>query len=389
MAEEEQGQEKTEEATPRKLEKAREEGQVARSRELGSVAIVAFGAAAALFVAPDIALDLKQITVDAFRQAADINRPLPTYAFDVVVQALLAVLPLLIVLFGAGIAANLGVGGMVFAPKAIAPKLNRLSPIKGFGRMFSMKALVELGKSIGKFLLISGVAVSTLYVLLPEILFLSSMPLQSAMAQGLGYVGLSVLLAGLALIFIAAIDVPFQIAQHKKQLKMTKQEVRDELKNSEGKPEVKAKLRALQQQASQRKALDSVPEADVVITNPEHFSVAIKYDASNMEAPVLVAKGVDHMAFRIREIADANDVPKVAIPILARAIYYNTEIDQQMPESLYLAVAQVLAYVYQLEQYRRGQLDEAPVMANVEVPAGMDQPNHANPADSSGDLNDR
>ena len=342
-----------------------------------------------MFVAPDIALDLKQITVDAFRQAADINRPLPTYAFDVVVQALLAVLPLLIVLFGAGIAANLGVGGMVFAPKAIAPKLNRLSPIKGFGRMFSMKALVELGKSIGKFLLISGVAVSTLYVLLPEILFLSSMPLQSAMAQGLGYVGLSVLLAGLALIFIAAIDVPFQIAQHKKQLKMTKQEVRDELKNSEGKPEVKAKLRALQQQASQRKALDSVPEADVVITNPEHFSVAIKYDASNMEAPVLVAKGVDHMAFRIREIADANDVPKVAIPILARAIYYNTEIDQQMPESLYLAVAQVLAYVYQLEQYRRGQLDEAPVMANVEVPAGMDQPNHANPADSSGDLNDR
>ena len=234
MAEEEQGQEKTEEATPRKLEKAREEGQVARSRELGSVAIVAFGAAAALFVAPDIALDLKQITVDAFRQAADINRPLPTYAFDVVVQALLAVLPLLIVLFGAGIAANLGVGGMVFAPKAIAPKLNRLSPIKGFGRMFSMKALVELGKSIGKFLLISGVAVSTLYVLLPEILFLSSMPLQSAMAQGLGYVGLSVLLAGLALIFIAAIDVPFQIAQHKKQLKMTKQEVSDGSKVFDG-----------------------------------------------------------------------------------------------------------------------------------------------------------
>ena len=237
--------------------------------------------------------------------------------------------------------------------------------------MFSMKALVELGKSLLKFVLISAVALAVLSVLLKEILYLSDKDFSVAAAQGVSYVGLALLLLGMVLVVIAAVDVPFQIAQHKKQLKMTKQEVRDELKDSEGKPEVKARIRSLQQQLSERKMLEDVPQADVVITNPEHFSVAIKYAASEMAAPIVVAKGVDSMAMRIREVANSHDIPLVAAPPLARAIYFNTDYGQEIPEALYVATAQVLAYVYQLEQYQRGQLDQTPILGNLELPEDM------------------
>ncbi len=373
MAEEQQGQEKTEEATPRKLQKAREEGQVARSRELNSVAIVTFGACAAIFVAPNLSQAMLDLTERLFTTAADSHLQMTTVLGEAALDSIWAALPFCVVMFAAGVFSSIGVGGLVFAPKALQPKLERMSLIKGFGRMFSMKSLVELGKSIAKFVLISGVAIAVLSVSLNELLVLATKPIEAAIAAGVSYVGWALLLIGVALIVVAAIDVPFQIHQHKKQLKMTKQEVKDELKDSEGKPEVKAKLRALQQQVAQRKMLEDVPNADVVITNPEHFSVAVKYDAAAMVAPILVAKGVDHMAFRIREIADQHDVPQVQMPPLARAIYYNTEAGEEIPEALYVAVAQVLAYVYQLEQYRRGQLERAPHLANVDVPPEMDR----------------
>ncbi len=373
MAEEQQGQEKTEEATPRKLQKAREEGQVARSRELNSVAIVTFGACAAIFVAPNLSQAMLDLTERLFTTAADSQLQMTTVLGEAALDSIWAALPFCVVMFAAGVFSSIGVGGLVFAPKALQPKLERMSLIKGFGRMFSMKSLVELGKSIAKFVLISGVAIAVLSVSLNELLVLATKPIEAAIAAGVSYVGWALLLIGVALIVVAAIDVPFQIHQHKKQLKMTKQEVKDELKDSEGKPEVKAKLRALQQQVAQRKMLEDVPNADVVITNPEHFSVAVKYDAAAMVAPILVAKGVDHMAFRIREIADQHDVPQVQMPPLARAIYYNTEAGEEIPEALYVAVAQVLAYVYQLEQYRRGQLERAPHLANVDVPPEMDR----------------
>ena len=372
MAEEQQGQEKTEEATTRKLEKSKTEGQVARSRELNSVAIVTFGALAAIALAPQMALDVQSITRTTFRLAAS-NLPPQTYLGDIVIQAFMSVLPLIVVMFVAGIGSSVGVGGLVLSTKSLQPKMNRMSPLKGFGRMFSSKALMELGKSLAKFILIAGVAISTLGVLLEDILFLSSKPLEVAIAEGFTYVAWSLLIIGSALIMVAAIDVPFQIAQHKKQLKMTKQEVKDEMKDSEGKPEVKAKIRSLQQQASQRKMMEQVPEADVIITNPEHFSVAIKYDATHMAAPMLVAKGVDLMAFKIREIAQAHDIPMVAVPVLARAIYHNAEWGDEVPESLYMATAQVLAYIYQLEQYRRGQTTTVPHMGSIDVPESMQE----------------
>ena len=372
MAEEQQGQEKTEEATPRKLEKAKEEGQVARSRELNSVAIVTFGALATIYVAPGMTAAMVQIFTNAFTYAAD-PIGMTQMLGDLGGQALWAILPLSVVLFLAGVFSSVGVGGFVLSAKALQPKMSRMSPIKGIGRMFSAKSLVELGKSLLKFVLISSVAVLVLAVLLKEILFLSNKDFEVAAVQGVTYVGIALLLVGMVLVVIAAVDVPFQIAQHKKQLKMTKQEVKDELKDSEGKPEVKARVRALQQEISNRKMLDDVPQADVVITNPEHFSVAIRYSAEEMVAPRVVAKGVDHMAMRIREVANMHDVPLVAAPPLARAIYFNADPGQEIPEALYVATAQVLAYVYQLEQYSRGQIEQAPVLGQLDVPEELDR----------------
>ena len=372
MAEEQQGQEKTEEPTPRKLEKAKEEGQVARSRELNSVAIVTFGALATLAVAPSMAQAMLNIFAQAFAEAAG-GQTMTGFMNQLGQQALWAGLPLTVVLFFAGVFSSVGVGGFVLSAKALQPKMSRMNPIKGLGRMFSAKSLVELGKSILKFLLISAVAVLVLAVLLKEILYLSNKDFAVAAVQGVTYVGIALLLVGLVLVVIAAVDIPFQIAQHNKQLKMTKQEVKDELKDSEGKPEVKARVRALQQEISQRKMMEEVPQADVVITNPEHFSVAIRYSSEQMAAPIVVARGVDHMAMRIREVAAAHDVPIVAAPPLARAIYFNTQAGEEIPEALYVATAQVLAYVYQLEQYRRGQIDHAPQQPSVEVPEEMDR----------------
>ena len=372
MAEEQQGQEKTEEPSQRKLTKAKEEGQIARSRELNSVAIVLFGAVGAFVGAEPLAVALQKIATGSFSKAATQDLVLPSYLSQVAIDALFAFLPFAIPIFLAGIFSSIVVGGMVLSAKAIAFKASRMSPIKGLGRMFSMKALMELAKSIAKFLLISSVAVLVLYSFLPDLLQLSTKAFEVAFLEGITYVGVALIFLASSLIIVAAIDIPFQIQQHKKQLRMTKQEVKEEFKDSDGKPEVKAKVRALQQEISQRKMMEDVPTADVVITNPEHFSVAIKYDSENMFAPMLVAKGVDIVALRIREVAAEHDIPCVPVPVLARAIYWNTEIQQEVPEELYVAVAQVLAYVYQLEQYQRGQISDEPRLANIEVPEGME-----------------
>lgn len=368
MAEEQQGQEKTEDATPRKLEKARDEGQVARSRELNSVAIVTFGAAAVMFVAPELTQVMMDNTRSLIANAASPDIPLPTIMGNAIIDAVWAILPFSLVMFAAGVLSSVGVGGMLISSKAIQPKLERLSPIKGFGRMFSKKTAVELLKSIAKVILIGGMSTLILSFIMDELLVLGSLPIEAAIVKGIGYVGWALLIIGATLVFIAVIDVPFQIAEHKKQLKMTKQEVKDEHKDSEGKPEVKAKIRSLQQQVAQRKMLEDVPDADVVITNPEHFSIAIKYDQGQSAAPAMVAKGVDHMAFKIREIADHHDVPIVPMPPLARAIYYSTDIGEEIPAGLYVAVAQVLAYIYQLEQYKRGQIPQAPTLGAIDIP---------------------
>ena len=371
MAEEQQGQERTEEATPRKLEKAREEGQTVRSRELNTMFLISLGALGLLMFVPWSGVQMMALTQGVFEQAAMPEGRLLETLEGAAWMAVQFTLPFLVVAFVAGIASSLMVGGILFSTKAFAFKGNRMNPLSGLKRMFSMKSLVELGKSVAKFLLITGVAVLVLNAIFDELLGLGQLALQPAIQRGLEIVGVALLLIGLALVVVAAIDVPFQMAEHAKQLKMTRQEVKDEMKDTEGRPEVRARVRQLQQEIANRKMLADVPEADVVITNPEHFAIAVRYDAGAMGAPVVVAKGVDAMAMRIRETANAHGVVILESPPLARALFFTVTVGGEVPEGLYVAVAQVLAYVYQLKSYR-SQGGEAPYYQPSRIPEAFD-----------------
>ena len=369
MAEESQGQEKTEEPTPRKREKAREEGQVARSRELVTMALLVAGTATLILLGPSFASTLIEIGRSMF-QAATMEPKMIDALGYAANRAIVGFAPFFVVVMVVGGAASAAMGGVTFAPKALAFKGNRISPARGFKRMFSVRALAELGKTILKVLTVAGVAIAVLYGIAEDVLSLSGEPLRRAMQHGLSIVAWSLLGIAISLVIIALVDVPLQLQQFKKQLRMSRQEVKDELKDSEGKPEVKNRIRQLQQEVSRRRMMRDVPDADVVITNPEHFSVALKYDAQEMGAPKLLAKGVDLIALKIREIAAANDVPMVQAPPLARAVYHSTEVGDEVPEDLYVAVAQVLAYIYQLDRARKGVAAAPQPLGDIEVPEG-------------------
>ncbi|MGB1192026.1 MAG: flagellar type III secretion system protein FlhB [Pseudomonadales bacterium] len=248
----------------------------------------------------------------------------------------------------AGVIGAIGVGGWLVSAKPLQPKLNRLNPLEGLKRMFSMKALVELFKALAKFILVAGVATLILFQMESDLLAIGHEPLIPAISHSTWIIIWSALGMSAATLIIAAIDVPFQIYDNAQKLKMTKQQVKDEHKDSEGKPEVKSRIRQIQRELAQSRMMAAIPDADVVITNPEHFSVALKYDTDGAGAPVVVAKGADEIAIKIREIANAHDIPVLRSPPLTRAVYFSTEIDHQIPAKLYLAVAQVLAYIYQL-----------------------------------------
>ncbi|MEZ5550107.1 MAG: flagellar biosynthesis protein FlhB [Pseudomonadales bacterium] len=354
MAEEQQSQERTEEPTSRKLSKAREDGQVARSRELNTVALVMLGAFGLLTFVPWGGSRIMRLTESIFTEAAAPDAVLLDTLATAAVETMLTLAPLLLMVSLAGVLSSVAMGGLVFSTKAMAFKGSRMSPLKGLKRMFSAKSLVELGKSIAKFVLIAGVATLTLSVLLEDLLWIGALPLEAAVGKGLEFVGLGLLLIGSSLVVVALIDVPFQMHEHSKQLKMTKQEIKDEMKDSEGKPEVRSRIRQLQQEIARRRMLADIPDADVVITNPTHYAVAIRYDSGEMQVPVVVARGADLMAFRIREIAENHGVAVLQLPMLARAVYFNTEIGEEIPSGLYVAVARVLAYIYQLRQFKQG-----------------------------------
>ena len=242
----------------------------------------------------------------------------------------------------------------MFAGSSLAPKFSRMNPANGIKRMFSSTAVIELLKALAKFLLILFVALTVLKSDIDDLLRIAHEPLEQAIIHSVQLVGWSTLWMACGLIIIAAVDVPIQIWESIKKLKMTKQEIRDEHKDQEGRPEVKQRIRQLQRDMSQRRMMAAIPDADVVITNPTHYAVALKYDPDKGGAPMLVAKGSDFLALKMREIAVANNVLLLESPALARSIYYSTELEQEIPGGLYLAVAQVLAYVYQIRQYRAG-----------------------------------
>jgi flagellar biosynthetic protein FlhB len=269
-------------------------------------------------------------------------------------MALLAIQPIMITLLLAALIGPISLGGWLFAAGSLAPKFSRMNPAAGLKRMFSFKSVVELLKALAKFLITLGVALVVLSSDVDDFLRIAHEPLEMAIIHSVTLVGWSTLWLACGLIIIAAVDVPVQLWEAHKKLLMTKQEVRDEHKDQEGRPEVKQRIRQTQREMSQRRMMAAIPDADVVITNPTHYAVALKYDSEKGGAPMLIAKGSDFLALKIREIAVANNVMLLESPGLARSIYYSTELDQEIPGGLYLAVAQVLAYVYQIRQFRAG-----------------------------------
>lgn len=355
MAESE-GQERTEEATPRRLQQAREKGQVARSKELASVSVLVIGAVSLMWFGESLARALFKAMGRLFSLSREEIFD-PSKLFDIASGALSALLlPLLLILFALFVAAAIGsagVGGISFSVEAATPKLSKMNPLSGIKRMFGLQSWVELIKSILKVALVTGVAIYLIQASQEDLIQLSLDVYPQNIFHALDILLNFVLLISCSLLIVVAIDIPFQIWQHADQLKMTKQEVKDEYKDTEGKPEVKGRIRMLQREAAQRRMMADVPTADVIVTNPEHFSVALRYKQNSDRAPVVVAKGTDHMAMKIREVAREHDISIVPAPPLARALYYSTELEQQIPDGLFTAVAQILAYVFQLKQYRK------------------------------------
>jgi flagellar biosynthetic protein FlhB len=273
----------------------------------------------------------------------------------------------------AAIAAPLALGGWVFSWEAIEPKFEKLDPIKGVPRLFALRGLIELVKALLKFLLVFAVAVLLFKTFLNELVGLSGEPLEQSIGHGLHVIALCFLLLSASLIVVVMFDVPYQLWDHAKKLKMTLQEIKDEMKETEGSPEVKGRLRRMQMEMAQNRMMAEVPKADVIVTNPSHYAVALKYDPHSTGAPKLVAKGVDLMAAQIRNLAAAANVPMLASPPLARALYYSTDLDKEIPQGLYLAVAQVLAYVYQLKTARQNRWDEPLPPGDIKVPEEFKQ----------------
>ena len=353
------GQERTEEPTAKKLQDARDKGQIPRSRELNTL-IVLMAGVTGIFTLGSAALhDIVALFIDSFEIArAEIFDEMSMLIMlkHLLIEAVVLLIPFFVLLMVAAIGSSILLGGWTFSAKSIAFKASKMNPLKGLGRMFGVKGLIELIKALAKFFLIATVAGLLLWSQLEEFIMLGQQSVEVGMAHFMDIILWVLLILVCSLIAIAIIDVPFQIWDNKRQLKMSMQEIKDEYKQSEGSPEVKGRIRQLQMEAAQRRMMQDVPTADVVITNPEHYAIALKYDQENSGAPKVVASGLDLMALQIRAIAKEHEVVIVQAPPLARAIYYSTEIGDEIPTGLYLAVAKILAYVYQvdLHQKRRG-----------------------------------
>lgn len=369
MADDQSYQEKTEQATPKRLRDAREKGQVARSRELSAALVMTTGAAMMVLAHGPMTAGMLHLFRSGLSSPGHLPRDpglLPAALAEAIGSALVVIGPFLLVLLATAVLAPTLTGGWSFSLKSLAPKLEKLNPGKGLKRVFGPKGLIELVKAFAKAALVTGLAVTLLWHWSPRLLALGAAPVGEAIGAAASMAALALFLLSLSLILIAAIDVPFQLWQHAKQLRMTRQEVRDEMKETDGKPEVKSRIRSLQQEFARRRMLQDVPTADVVITNPTHFAVALKYDEAKMRAPMVVAKGADLVALRIRELASENRVALFEAPPLARALYGSTDIGHEIPARLYVAVAQILTWIYRVRQARvSGELPPSP--PNVEI----------------------
>ncbi|MBL1265103.1 flagellar biosynthesis protein FlhB [Candidatus Methylomicrobium oryzae] len=368
---EDSDQEKTEEPTSKRLEDARKQGQIARSRELNTFAMLITSAILLLMTGEQMGNGLLNIMREQFQLKREaIFDPLSSVIQfkQAMLDGLLLIAPFIAVMVVVAVISPLALGGWIFSWESIAPKLEKLDPIKGLARMFSLRGLIELLKALLKFLLILAVAFLLYRHFIGELIGLGVEPVNQSILHALHIVAICFLVLSASLIVVVMIDVPYQLWDHNRKLKMTLQEIKDEMKETEGKPEVKGRQRRIQMEMAQNRMMAEVPKADVVVTNPTHYAVALKYDMNSKGAPILVAKGTDLMAAQIRSLAVGASVPLVSAPPLARALYYSTDIDREIPQGLYVAVAQVLAYVYQLKMARENHWDEPSPPVNIQVP---------------------
>lgn len=360
MAEErDNNQERTEQPTPKRLREAREKGQVARSRELTMTAVMLAGSGLLMLYGPRLAQAARTMLANALtidRQSIFDDRFMAAEIVSQAGAALVLISPLLGALLVVAILSSGLIGGYSFSRKAMAPKMDRLDPTKGLKRVFGSKGLMELLKAMAKFLVVGAGGLVFIWVSLGEVVGLSRLPVVTGAGESAMLVSMALFVVSAVLILIAAIDVPFQLYSHNKQMRMTRQEIRDEMKQTEGRPEVKSKLRSLQQQLAGRRMMQEIPDADVVITNPTHFAIALRYDAEFMDAPRVVAKGKDQLALSIRTVAAECGVPMVEAPLLARALYSGADLGQSIPPRMYSAVAEVLAWVHRLRNAAPGEM---------------------------------
>ena len=374
MAESESGADKTEDPTEKRKKDSREKGEIARSKELNTLAIMLAGSAGLLIFGGALAQDLMELMRYNFSLSRDVLLNPDSMGIFLLHSgkiALLALQPVLITLLIAALVGPISLGGWLFAAGSLAPKFSRMNPAAGIKRMFSAKALIELLKALAKFFIILIVALLVLKSDIDDLLRIAHEPLELAVIHSLQVVAWSALWMACGLILIAAVDVPVQLWESHQKLLMTKQEVRDEHKDQEGRPEVKQRIRQLQRDMSQRRMMAAIPDADVIITNPTPYAVALKYDPENGGAPMLLAKGSDFLALKIREIGEKHNILLLESPALARSIYHSTELEQEIPAGLYLAVAQVLAYVYQIRQHQAGQGKKPDPLKDLPIPPDL------------------
>ena len=364
--------EKTEDPTERKLRNAREEGQVARSVELPAAAVTIGAILTLFFIGGYWIKQMAEIFASGFkfdRNTLD-NPDLMMTAFaHQIGEAFLLIVPVLLVTAVLAILSSGATGGYLFSLKSTLPKFSKLSLLSGFKRMFGANAAIELLKAILKFSLVTIVLWALVSRQMDPMMQLGQMAIEPALAAAGWMIAESALWLSLSLLVIALIDAPYQKYSFIKRMRMTKQEVKDEMKDMEGQPEVKQQIRRRQREMANNRMIQKVQDADVVITNPEHFAVALSYDPTGDGAPLVLAKGSDFMATRIREEAQKHGIEMFAAPPLARALYFSTEVDHPVPETLYLAVAQVIAYVFSLADVQPG---VAPMLKpKPKVPASM------------------
>ena len=345
---------KTEEPTERRLEKAREDGQVARSQDLTIAITMIFVAITFFMFGGYFFRGLAEVFSSGFvfdRRILFSPQMLPAIFGKFAVDGLLVVAPIFVLTMIIAIVSALSMGGFIFSMKAVEPKLSRLSPLEGIKKVIGMKALIELLKAIAKFSLIGTTLYFVALSYVDDLNFLGVMPLEPSLESSAEIVGGGFLLVTLSLIVIASIDVPYQLISFKNRMKMSIKDIKDESKDAEGRPEVRAQIRRRQREIAMGSMLEAVAGADVVITNPDHFAVALAYDAATSQAPRVVAVGIDFAALRIKEQAVASGVMIFEAPPLARALYYTADVNEYVPEELYHAVAMVIAYVFSMNTY--------------------------------------